>query len=214
MPTDSACNIQVAGDFYEFEKYVTFQRWSSFWHQIIATLRYKPTSVLEIGVGLGVTTEVLRRCGITVTTFDFDPSLKPDISGDVRKIRQLIAPRSVDMVCAFQILEHIPFNDFEEAVKGLAATAQNHVIISLPQWGRPFEFRARFFKNRFAIALGRRFYHRKPWAFDGQHYWEIGATGHEFEKVHALIVRHLDVLRHYVCSDNSYHYFFECAVRS
>jgi hypothetical protein len=205
--------VQVGGDFYDFQSYVTFERWSSYWYQIVATLRYRPASVLEIGVGLGVTTQVLRGAGVAVTTCDFDPALKPDVVGDVRKLDQLVAPKSVDMVCAFQILEHIPFEDFEPAVAKLAGIARRHVVISLPQWGRPVELRARLLKNRFTLHFARRLYHRKDWKFDGQHYWEVGAKGYPPERIHEALSRQLRVLRSYVCPDNSYHYFFECEVK-
>jgi len=212
MKLEQGGDVQVGEDFYDFENYVTFQRWSSYWHQVAATLRYRPKSVLEIGMGLGVTTQILKRAGIEVTTFDFDPSLKPDIVGDVRKLDRLVAPKSVDLVCAFQVLEHIPFEDFDAAIDALTRVARRNILISLPQWGRPLEFRARLLKDRIAVKFARRIYRQKDWKFDGQHYWELGAKGFSPERICQSLSRKTRVLRNYVCEDNSYHYFFECEV--
>lgn len=204
--------VQVDKDFYDFENYVTFQRWSSYWHQIVAIVRHHPRSVLEIGVGLGVTTQLLRRASIDVTTVDFDAALKPDIVGDVRNLDQLVAPKSFDLVCAFQILEHIPFEDFDRAIDALAHVARRHVVISLPQWGRPLELRTRLFKDKLSFKFSRRLYRHKTWKYDGQHYWEIGAKDFPLSRIRESLSRRMRIVKSYICEDNSYHYFFECEV--
>lgn len=207
-------STQVTAEFYEFSQYVTFERWSSYWHQVSAALRYRPKSLVEVGGGLGVTSQVLRQCGVDVTTFDYDSTLKPDIVGDVRRLDEFVAPKSVDMVCAYQILEHLPFEDFGRALGALSRVARRNVVISLPHYGYPVELRGRLWKNRFAFGFARRIAKPKTWNFDGQHYWELGTRGYAIKTVAKEIAKRLDIKRQYFCPDYSYHYFFECEVKA
>lgn len=204
--------LQVEAAFYGFTSYVHLQRWISYWYQIDAVLRQKPATVLEIGPGTGVTTAALRQAGVAVTTFDFDPALKPDIVGDVLELAQTLEPKSYDVVCIFQVLEHLPFERFEAAVAALATVARHKVVISLPHWGYPLELRFRLLKDRFRWAFARKFARPKTWSFDGQHHWELGTRGHGVADIAAVLGRHLTIEKQYFCPDYSYHYFFECAV--
>lgn len=206
--------VQVEDGFYEFDRYVTDERWASFWHQIRAVLGTRPATVLEVGPGFGATTFGLRRAGVNVTTFDFDPALKPDVVGDVRRLGELVPAKSFDTACAFQILEHLPFEDFPVALEALAGAARRNVIISLPYWGYPLEFRFRFLKNRFSGRFARKLSRNPVWTFDGQHYWELGTKGHSVARVERELEKHFIVRKKYFCPDYSYHYFFECEVRS
>jgi SAM-dependent methyltransferase len=210
---DHETPLQVDAKFYSFAEYVNFRRWCSYWHQIDAVLRGRPSSVLEIGPGFGTTTQALRRAGVQVTTFDFDPELKPDLVGDARALNTLVAPGSFDAICAFQVLEHIPFEDFDGIVANLALASRDKVIISLPHWGYPVEFRFRFLKDVISRAISFKVTRPKTWTFDGQHYWELGTRGYAIKDVAKVIDRHLKIDRQYFCPDYSYHYFFECSVR-
>ena len=128
-------------------------------------------------------------------------------------MRVLVAPDSFDAICAFQVLEHIPFEDFDGIVANLALASRDRVIISLPHWGYPVEFRFRFLKDVISRAISFKLTRPKTWAFDGQHYWELGTTGFAIKDVARVIDRHLKIDRQYFCPDYSYHYFFECSVR-
>lgn len=209
---DLAEGVQVAEGFYDFETYITRERWQSYWYQLRAIMRHNPRTVLEIGCGTGVTTRMLRQFGADVTTFDFDASLKPDISGDVREIETLVGDRRFDLVCAFQVLEHIPYSDFAPTLAQLARVASRNVVISLPHWGYPVELRGMLFKKRFSLAFARKLTRPHDWKFDGQHHWELGTRGHSLDEVRSVIAQHLTIGREYFCPDYSYHYFFETAV--
>ncbi|MCK1397437.1 methyltransferase domain-containing protein [Bradyrhizobium sp. 4] len=211
---DSTSAIQVDAEFYGFSEYVHLRRWISYWYQIDAVLRHKPRSVLEIGPGNGTTTSALRKAGIEVKTFDFDPRLEPDYVGDIRRLTQAVPQKTHDLVCAFQVLEHLPFEDFEPTIAELANAARDHVVISVPHWGYPVEIRGRLFKDRLKFAFARKLTRPKSWTFDGQHYWELGTRGHSVNKVAEIISRHMQIERQWFCPDYSYHYFFECSVRA
>ncbi|WP_054160980.1 class I SAM-dependent methyltransferase [Rhodopseudomonas sp. AAP120] len=205
-------DIQVEADFYQFTSYVHLQRWISYWYQIDAILRHAPRTVLEIGPGNGLTTAALQKSGIAVKTFDFDPELAPDYVGDVRRLSEIVPAKSHDLVCAFQVLEHLPFADFDTAIGELTKVARRTVIISLPHWGYPLELRFRFLKDRFRYIFSRKLARPKTWVFDGQHHWELGTRGHSIEHAAEVIRRHLQIERQWFCPDYSYHYFFECTV--
>lgn len=201
--------VQVAEGFYSFDNYISRERWQSFWYQLNAIMKYRPANVLEIGGGPGATALMLRKLGVEVTTFDFDASLSPDIQGDVRRIGEMVEARSFDVVCAFQVLEHVPYADFLPTLTQLGRIARNNVVISLPHWGYPVELRGMFLKQRFSLAIGRKLTRPMEWKFDGQHYWELGTSATPLAKVRADIESVVDVLDGYFCTDYSYHYFFE-----
>lgn len=202
---------QVSPGFYNCETYDTRQRWLSYWYQIQAINRAKPKSILEIGCGQGLLSHYLRHnLGINVTTIDIDTSLMPDITGDVRLLRENFEPNSFDLVCAFQVLEHIPFDEFIPALRQMREVSRETVLLSLPHCG--YNLHVRLWLKNHQFAIGRRVTPFKPssWVFNGQHYWEIGASESSLKRVVSMIRSVLKIKTHYFCPDYPYHYFFEC----
>ena len=195
---------QVPTSHYAPAGYDDFKRWTSYWHQIQTIRRCQPKSVLEVGVGSGLLTWYMReKLGLQVTTVDLDPALRPDIACDVRELGQRLAPGSVDLVCAFQVLEHLPFEDFEAALAALAAISRGRVVITLPNNGRTVQMRLDVW--RLQMAFGRKLGWRRRWRFDGQHYWEVGTIGHSPREVRRRISRVLILESETVYPDNPYH---------
>lgn len=207
--------VQVTQQHYEFDTYITLPRWMSYWHQMNAVARTRARSILELGCGTGVMTRCLREnIGLDVKTFDFDAALKPDVIGDVRNIGEHFAPKSFDCVCAFQVLEHVPYDDFERTLPQLAKVTRGHLLISLPHWGYFVECRVRIWKERWVGAFARKLTRPYNWNFNGEHYWELGTRGYSISRVQRSLERWFVVERNYFCPDNSYHYFFECIPRN
>ena len=201
--------VQVPTTHYTAAHYDELHRWISYWYQIQAVVRSGARSVLEVGVGSGILSSYLRtRLGLEVTTFDFDASLRPVIVGDVRELSVCCGDDCADTVVAFQVLEHLPFADFEKALEEMARTTRRSVIISLPHYGWDASFRARFWKRQW--AFGFRLSKNPTWSFNGEHHWEIATKGHSLSTVRGVIGRVLDIERDYFCPDYPYHYFFEC----
>ncbi len=206
---EEALEIQVPTAHYDAANYDELHRWISYWHQIRAVVRSNARSVLEVGVGSGVLSSYLRaRLGLSVTTFDFDETLAPDIVGDVRALARHAGEGCADAVLAFQVLEHLPFGDFETALRQMALASRRNVILSLPYYGWDAAVRARIWKKKF--SFGFRISKNPPWSFNGEHHWEIATRGHSLAKVREVINRVLDIERDYFCADYPYHYFFEC----
>ena len=199
---------QVEKNVYEFKKYCQLERWASYWHQINEILKCEPKSVLEIGVGDKVLADYLKNnTDINYKSLDIADDLKPDIIGSVDDI--LSENNSFDVVCAFEVLEHLPFEKFEKCLSELKRVSKNYVVISLPHWGRhfSFEFRLPFFKkikwqykvNLFPIN------HK----FDGQHYWEIGKEGYDLRSIKKKIEKvGFEIVNDYIVFESPYHHFF------
>lgn len=200
---------QVAPNHYRPSHYDEFHRWVSYWYQIQSVARAQPRTILEIGVGSGVLSAYLRdRLQAQVTTFDFDPSLNPDLVGDVRQLASHVTPESFEAVLAFQVLEHLPFEDFKPALQQLAHASRKNVILSLPHYGYPLQMRFRLW--RFNWAFGRKLSKKPRWTFDGEHHWEIGTRDYPLSRIRSEIQTVLQIERDYFCADYPYHYFFEC----
>lgn len=187
----------------------------SYWYQIQAVRRFQPQTVLEIGLGNGLMNHYLKhQLGYQVTSVDIDPELGPDIVGSVLDLERLVHGRTYDVVCAFQVLEHLPFADFPTCLAQLTKASRRGVVISLPHWGYFLQFRARVLKFRWAVAWGKKITRPFEWKFDGQHYWELGTKGHSLGRVRSLVGQHLHVESEYFCPDYPYHYYYECRVQS
>ena len=197
---------QVDKDAYRFEKYCGLDRWSSYHYQLREILALRPASVLEVGKGDGVVGHYLREnTPVKYQSLDIAEDLHPDIVGEVEHIP--LPDGAVDMVVAFEVLEHIPFERFETALLELARVAGEHVIISLPHFGPSirFSFKLPFIKEvRWAMKLP---YHPQH-VFGGEHYWEIGKKGYENDIVRGVITKHFTVEHEFIPHENQYHHFF------
>lgn len=185
--------------------------------QIDAVLAVAPATVLEVGVGTGVSAFALRRVGIEVTTLDVQPGLAPDILGDVRAIPRPDA--SFDVSCCCQVLEHLPFAHFPSAVRELRRVTRWRLVLSLPDITRSFGC---------SLALpwlGRREVGcslpvREPsdaWKAERLaamgHYWEIGMNGVRARTVSdALRVAGFARIRSFRVRELPWHRFFTADV--
>ncbi|HFE37487.1 MAG TPA: class I SAM-dependent methyltransferase, partial [Gammaproteobacteria bacterium] len=121
---------QVNKEHYEFQRYLSKARWNSVWHQLDEVIRLQPESVLEIGPGPGVFKNMATLFGVKVETLDIDPELMPDHVGSVTALP--FEDNSYDVVCAFQILEHLPYDVALRAFNEIVRVSRSHVVISLP----------------------------------------------------------------------------------
>jgi len=166
--------------------------------QLTEVIAVAPRSVLEVGVGTGVSAFALRRAGLAVTTLDVQAELAPDIVGDVRAIPA--GAGAFDVACCCQVLEHLPFVDFPRAVAELRRVTSRRLVLSVPDltrsFGCTFSLASRGLRT-FGLSLPI----REPdaaWKAERLrtmgHYWEIGMEGVTARRV-ARELRHAGFAR-------------------
>jgi SAM-dependent methyltransferase len=173
---------QVDRSHYDFLSYSHSRRFASYFQQIALILRTGGKSVLEIGTGDGFIKRNLPDGSESVTTIDFDKTLSPDAVADVRSLPFRAA--QFDVVCAFQVLEHLPWEEVGTAISEMKRCASVAALVSLPDAGPYVQIRARlpFVGTRQWMLELDRFWRRRH-SFDGQHFWEVGTALHPKELV-------------------------------
>ena len=169
---------QVQRSYYFTEKYLGLYRFVSYYYQARAIMRSRASTVLFIGVGDSMIVDLLKKDGgDKVVSLDIDASLDPDVVGDIRSLP--FSDNSFDLVCAFEVLEHMPFEDSRKAIAEIARVAKRGAVISVPHRRTGIEFVIKF---PFIRSLLKRDYLRLALLFpvrfngfedSGQHYWEI-----------------------------------------
>jgi len=197
-------------NFYNFGKYLNLDRWNSYWYQIFEILDLKPESVLEIGIGDGVVSDYIKKNypNINYKSADFEEKLNPDIILNLRDEKLDIPNVSFDIVCAFEVLEHLPFDRFENILMEFSRISKKYIIISLPYWGRHFSFAMKlpFFK-KIKFQFKSNFLAKKH-IINSEHFWEIGKRDYSMKKIKKCINnKNFKILKKYICFESPYHYF-------
>jgi hypothetical protein len=143
------------------------------------------THILEIGIGKGLLKYFLKPfSSISHTSIDRDARLNPDYIGSVEKMP--FAPGEFEFTICCQVLEHLPFNRIDGALREIRRVTSEKVLLSLPdvrwRFGIGLCWRRRWEKFEFNIErpLGIK-------AFNGEHCWEIGYPGTRARMVEAKI---------------------------
>lgn len=200
---------QVSTEHYDYTSYVDQKRWSSLWHQLDETMRLQPSSILEIGPGPGLYKAVAAQFGHTVKTLDLDPELNPDYSASV--LDMPFEDGTFDMVCAFQMLEHLPFDESLHAFAEMVRVSARYVLISVPDARPVYPVSIVLPKKRACRFLvpSPRFWPLEH-VFDGEHYWELNKKHFALPAVldQWLAQGPVSLLATYRVHANAYHRFF------
>ncbi len=160
---------------------------------------------MEVGVGNKIVSSYLTNQGIKVITFDKDEKLNPDIVGNVLKTP--FQDNSFDVILCAEVLEHLPFEKFGEALSELERITKKHLVLSLPHFGHSikFSFKIPLLKEKkSAVRMPFPIKHH----FNGEHYWEIGKRGYPLSKIKKIIKRHFKIKKEFIPFENQYHHFF------
>ena len=213
------------------EHTVTFdeRQFSSFYHQfktLMSLPRSEVQTVLEIGPGTGVLTTLLRHYGVSVKTMDISADRDPDIQGSVTDIPA--ADNSYDVVCAFEVLQHLPYDRFSPALAEMARCSRRSVVLSLPYAARRlslnFSVDARI-PFRGWRKIGFNIERTLPWRAGNRapspvddfraHHWEINRASYSQRRVlEDVSAAGLDVVGTFHNEHHPYHFFILCEPRA
>lgn len=191
---------------YIFNLYSSVGRWVSYFHQINETLKLSPVDILEVGVGDGVFGSYIKNnTKINYQSMDLLKELNPDIVGNINKIP--LADNSVDLVVAFEVLEHLPFEDLAKSLEEIRRVTRKNAIISLPHFGPAIKlsFKLPFLKE---IKLACKFFFPLKHKFNGEHYWEIGKFNFGVFKIRRMLKNFFEIKNEFIPFENQYHHFF------
>ncbi|MFZ2621024.1 MAG: methyltransferase domain-containing protein [Minisyncoccia bacterium] len=197
---------QVDKKHYDFSKYSHVGRWGSYYYQLREVLNLKLNSILEVGAGDKVFGSFIKNnTGISYTSLDIAEDLKPDVVAPITKTG--LSSNSYDVVCAFEVLEHIPFEEFTIALNELLRVSKNYVVISVPHFGPPVQFLLKIpFLPYFRFSIKIPF--AKQHTFNGEHYWEVGKKGFPVSRIIQTIEKCGVLEKHFIPFENQYHHFF------
>ena len=183
----------------------------SYYYQMRFILDLKPERILEVGIGNKTLNNYLKQHGLSVTACDYDENLDADVIADIRKLP--FKDNEFDVVCAFQIIEHIPWEDVPKALSEMKRVSKKNVIFSIPYTPVSIEMviKSSIIKRLFGawsfdIFINLAVITRK-WKYDGVHYWEMGKKNYSRKKVRNLVQEYFTILLEKRV-DLSYQYFF------
>ena len=180
-------------------------------HQVSDIMAMSPASVLEVGIGNGFTSNFLRGAGLEVTTADINPNLGPDIVGPISELPRRLGERSVDLLVCCEVLEHLPFSEFERSIETFRSLGER-LYLTLPVYDLVLGFGGFFFGPRstphqsFSVRIPRRKSLEKS-----MHFWEVGSDKATRQKALVNILeRHFSSVDSYTYKLNPYHVVFVC----
>jgi hypothetical protein len=189
---------------YSFGKYIYPSRWMDYWYQIKEILNLQPDNILEVGIGSKLVSDYFRSKKINVITVDINKDLNPDVIGSVTDIP---LKEEFDVVLCAEVLEHLPFEDFEKGLKELGRLSKKYVVLSLPHFGPMIKLSIKIpFIREIKIAIKINFPVRHK--FDGEHYWEIGKKGYSSSKIRQILKKYFRIKKEFIPYECHYHRFY------
>lgn len=198
---------QVDKQTYEFARYMSKERWASMWHQLDEVQKLKPESVLEIGPGPGLFKTLAASFGLSVQTLDLDPDLNPDHVGSATEMP--FRDATYDVVCAFQMLEHLPYDYALKAFGEMVRVSRANIVISLPDARQALQYKVYLPKlGTKSLLVPRPMTRAKLHAFDGEHHWELNKRNYSLNRVIRDLSTRARLLKTFRVFENPTHRFF------
>jgi len=122
----------IPREYYGFSFYVSKERMVTYWHQVNEILPQKPDRLLEVGIGNGIVSAILKVYGIKVTTADINESLAPDVVVSITELDSSFKQGEFPLVLCSRVLQHLPYDKFETAIKQLYYVTNNYILLTLP----------------------------------------------------------------------------------
>lgn len=196
--------------------YDHLKRFISYFYQIDLFRKLGVNKILEVGVGNKTVSNYLKHKGYAVVTCDHDKTLNPDYVASITNLP--FEDSEFDCVMAYEVLEHLPFDDFSKAISELNRVSRKYVLISLPYSSFYLELLLRFpfidkllQKDFLRLFISVPFYSNK--FLSPEHYWELGRKGYPLKKIRSVINTKFRIIKEFRPSIDTYHYFFVLSKR-
>ncbi len=197
-------------DRYLNEGYFSIWAMSSFIHQIHDIYNLKPKNIIEIGIGNGFTSSYLKSAGYDITTCDINENLKPDHVLPVQELETVFANGQFDLAVCCEVLEHIPFEEFEPAIAAIAAVS-DRLYLTLPNYQKFFGFSGYFDVPRIRQLFNLGLYLPIPHKIIPEHFWELDS--HKYSKsknIISILKKYFPKVKTRNYKLNRYHRAFIC----
>ena len=186
--------------------YLTPKRFASIGYQWTLAIQSTGSSFLEIGVGNGLLTYLLRKRGFTVYSVDINHQLRPSFVANVSHLP--ITRKSVDTILCYEVLEHLPFELMFSVLGELTRIAKKKLIISLPNL-LPYKTRSTFWHKLVRFLKRDSNQMEEDVKISSAHYWEIGYKSIQVSTIIDIAENtELSLEKHFRNPYNPYHHFF------
>jgi len=182
------------------------QHWEYYWYQqkLMQSRIDKEAKILEVGVGSGFTANYMKSQGFTLNTVDIDAQKKPDFVMNIVEMDKSLD--SYDVLLAFNIFEHLPFNDFLRVLDHLSVSSIHKLFIGLPLFRKIVMegfFRVSVVPPlRFNISMNKRKIKAE------HHHWELGYKDFTLKRIrHEMHERAFQLMGSEKCRTQQYLYF-------
>ena len=187
------------------ENYETKERFIAYFTQINMIRELKPATVLNIGMGTGFLKRYFGGSAVQLVEADIDPDLNPDMIIDISKKQS--QKKQFDVVTAFQILEHIPFDQLSTALENIHGLSKKWAIVSIPQRIVSFSLNLDFPLVKIPLRFDfERLFESKT--SNAHHQWEMGLLGTSKRDVRKKISEWFNIEKEFSVDGNRNHYFF------
>jgi hypothetical protein len=113
------------------------------------------------------------------------------------------------LVCAFQVLEHLPYELALQAFAEMVRVSRRYVVISLPDAKPLWRYLAHIpLFGPVEFVVPRPFFGKPVNVFNGGHHWEINKREYPLVRVQADLSKIGRLLKTYRVPENPYHRFF------
>jgi hypothetical protein len=117
---------------------------------------------------------------------------------------------SFDVVCAFQVLEHLPYELALRGYREMRKVNRGNVLISLPDAKLVSRYAGYIPKfGNIDRLWARPFARLKKHEFNGEHHWEINKRDYPLERSMSDLRSDNTQIRTYRVKENPYHRFFK-----
>lgn len=152
-------------------RFFDFAEWFVLYNIVKDAVELNPSSILDIGIGNGLLSSLLKDSVESYVTFDINENLKPDLVGDIRKHHSSL-DNMYDLAVCTQVLEHIEFSDVPQCLRNICGylRERGRLIVSVPH--QKLYFMWMIPTNKPYIITMPRFFMKR--SIDVHHKWEIG----------------------------------------